>query len=513
MRNVVRKVCWLGLFLSVSGCNLDLTSEPEKTERAIATTAGELADALQTIRDANSASVASDKVDRKFTSLCELIGRLPALQREEQQEQDPEDTKAAAEAFQSMKNAVSRVRSEYERLENVPGLPPEFWKMFDSRALDFALRVYEATPPSQIETVAESQKFTRDEKNLLDRVGYEQVVKVDFVNVRLDLADRACAKLRQLVPSAMVYDIKSEGGLNVVLGPVSDFRGFVSSIDFADVVLQNEPKRSLKIRIRPMQLGAKAETIEEEQELTRKENEERARKAEKEAEERMAQARAEGEKRDAERKREEEGGDPNDPAYYDRLAEMVASDEYYKREKAIRVLLRTSPSKVTAEQKKKIARAFKQLAEDQHASLKEETIKGLVIWGGKFSGPILLKMYKGSRGFDAEHIIKALGDIKYAKAAPDLAAKLGDFFLGKHVAAALREMGEEAEDALLVVAPTSDAEVCLAAVELLGDCGTVKSLPVLRKGAASRNWRVRDASKEAIRKILARKNAAKTDEA
>jgi len=73
-------------------------------------------------------------------------------------------------------------------------------------------------------------------------------------------------------------------------------------------------------------------------------------------------------------------------------------------------------------------------------------------------------------------------------------------------------MGEEAEDALLVVAPTQDANVCLAAVGLLGDCGTAKSLPLLRRGTTSRNLRVRDASKEAIRKILARKNAAKSDD-
>jgi hypothetical protein len=512
MKSAVWKVCWVGLLVAMGGCNLDLTPEAEKTEREIAKTANELADALQTVRDADSARTAADKVDRKFASLCDLVGGLPALQREQQPEEDPADAKTAAETFESMRKAISRVRSESERLEGAPGLPMEFWKMFDSRALDFAMRVYEAAPASQVETVAEPQQFTRNAKSLLDRVGYEQVVKVDFVNVRLDLASKACAKLQQLAPTAMLYEIKSEGALNVVLGPVSDFRGFASSIDFADVVLQNEPKRLLKIRIHPMKLGAKAETIEEETEITRKENEENARKAQKEAEERMARASAEAEKRQAERMKEEEGGDPSNPAYYDRLAEMATSDDVFKREKAVRVLLRTSPSKVTAEQKKKIARAFKQLADDDHSSLREETIKGLVIWGGKYSGPILLKMLQDSRAFEVEHVIKALGDIKYAKAAPALAAKLGDFFHGKQAAKALREMGEEAEDALLVVAPTQDADVCLAAVELLGDCGTVKSLPVLRRGAASRNWRVRDASKEAIRKILARKNAAKGDD-
>ncbi|MFZ1934685.1 MAG: HEAT repeat domain-containing protein [Thermoguttaceae bacterium] len=512
MKNAVWKLCWIGLFITVAGCNLDLTPEPEKTHRAIAAAANELADALQGIRDADSARAATDKVDRKFASLCELVSQLPAAQREQPEQGDSSDVKTAAEAIESMRTAISRVRNESERLESLPGLPVEFWKTFDSRALDFALRAYEAAPPSQMDTVAEPQQFTRNAKILLDKVGYEEVVKVDFVKMRLDLANKACERLQQLAPTATLYEIKSQDALNVVLGPVKDFRALAAAIDFGDVVLQNEPKRLLKIKIHPLKLGARTETIEEEVELTRKENEEKSRKAQEEADERMGRARAEAEKRMAERQQEEEGGDPNDPAYYDRLAEMVTSDNFFKRDKAVRVLLRTSPSQVTPEQKKKIARAFKQLVEDDHASLREEAIKGLVIWGGKYSGPILLKMLEDSRPSEVEHVIKALGDIKYAKAAPALAAKLGDFFLGRHVAKALRQMGEEAEDALLVVAPTQNPDVCLAAVELLGDCGTVKSLPLLRKGATSRNWRVRDASKESIRKILARKNAAKTDD-
>jgi hypothetical protein len=258
-----------------------------------------------------------------------------------------------------------------------------------------------------------------------------------------------------------------------------------------------------------MKLGAKAETVEEEIQLDMKE---RAKESQREMEEQMARSRAEAERREAARIKEEEG-DPSDPNYYDKLAELVIADDVFKRDKAVRVLLRTSPSQVTPEQRKKIARAFKQLAEDDRASMREEAIKGLVIWGGKYSGPILLRMLEDSRPFEVEHVIKALGDIKYAKAAPALAAKLGDFFLHQHVRRALRQMGEDAEDALLVVAPSQNPDICLAAIELLGDCGTAKSLPLLRQGATARNLRVRDASKEAIRKIIARQKEAKTDDA
>ena len=512
MKRAIWRICWIALFAAVAGCGLDFTPEPTRTFRAIARATNEVAEELQRVRDADSARAAADTIDRKCAQLCELWDRLPEIERKERAAPTKVKVSTAKEALESLKTATSRMRSERERLEELQGLPIEFWKIFESRMLDLQLKALEAVARARPDAGAELYAFDRGMKDLLDRVGYERVVKVDLVAMRFDLADKAREKLRQVAPGATVFDIKADDKMKVVLGPVADFKAFTSAIDFGDVVFQNETKRLLRIRIHPMKLGARAETSEEENELARKENEENARKAQKESEKQMARARAEAEKQEAARSREESGGDPNDPAYYDRLAEMVASSDYFKQEKAVKILLRTSPSQVTFEQKKKIAKAFKQLAEDDRGSMREEAIKGLVIWGGKYSGPILLRMLEDARAFEEEHVIKALGDIKYAKAAPALAAKLGDFFLGKQAGNALRKMGEEAEDAVLAVAPSPDPKICLPAVELLGDCGTKKSLPLLRRGATSRNFQVREASKEAIRKILARQNAAKTDD-
>ena len=86
-----------------------------------------------------------------------------------------------------MRTAISRVRNESERLESLPGLPVEFWKTFDSCGLlYFALRAYEAVPPSQMEHDLLSRSSSRGMRRiLLDKVGYEEVVKVDFVKMRL----------------------------------------------------------------------------------------------------------------------------------------------------------------------------------------------------------------------------------------------------------------------------------------------------------------------------------------
>ena len=344
----------------------------------------------------------------------------------------------AAELSRSMTDAFGRVRTESERLNKLSGLPMEFWKVAEARVLEFALKCFEVAPPAQVAGAAEVIQYYRNLRDLQQRIAYEELVKVDFTNMRSDLAERACDRLRKLAPGATLYHLEAAGVMSVAIGPVKDFGAFASAIDFGDVVSRNDSKRSFTVNVHRTKLGARAETTQEE---IRGDIDERAERARREGEERMARARAEAEKREAARLMEESGGDPNDPAYYDRLAEMVASGDYFKQEKAVKVLLRTSPSQVTLEQRKKIAKAFKQLAEDDRASMKEEAIKGLVIWGGKYSGPILLRMLEDAGRFDEEHIIKALGDIKYAKAAPALAAKLGDFVLGKHARSASAKNG------------------------------------------------------------------------
>ena len=141
------------------------------------------------------------------------------------------------------------------------------------------------------------------------------------------------------------------------------------------------------------------------------------------------------------------------------MADNLSSSDYFKKKKAVEILVRTAPSDVASpETKKKIARAFRKLAEFGDNSMKEEAVKGLVIWGGKFSGPILLRMLDDAGPFDESYIIKALGDIKYAKAATALTKRLGDWQSGRAAVGALRAMGEEAEDALLMVAPSENPE-------------------------------------------------------
>jgi HEAT repeat protein len=193
------------------------------------------------------------------------------------------------------------------------------------------------------------------------------------------------------------------------------------------------------------------------------------------------------------------------------MADHLVSGDHWKKDKAIEVLLVATPADVPSEEtRKKIARGFKKLAENNSPFDKEKAVKGLVIWGGKYSTPILMKMLGDRHGSADKEIIDALGELKDPQAAEVLAGKLGDFFVHESAYNALKEMGEGAEDALIAVGPSNDPKVCVSAITLLGDSGTEKSLPFLRDAQTSRNPDVRNASKTAIKKIIARKNKAKT---
>jgi hypothetical protein len=205
----------------------------------------------------------------------------------------------------------------------------------------------------------------------------------------------------------------------------------------------------------------------------------------------------------------EKGLDPNDPKYHERLADLVKDEHAPHHDEAVSALLAMRTSDVADRQTRaKIARGFKDLALTTHFE-RRDACRGLVIWGGKYSVPILVQILDENKLGDNGPVFEALGDVATAEGATAAARYLGEFFNHDKAASALRRMGAVAEDALIEVAPSDDEKVSLAAVNLLGDVGTPKSYPVLRQGARSRNPAVKDAALASIRKIRTREQAAK----
>src|SRR5690606_1646812 len=105
---------------------------------------------------------------------------------------------------------------------------------------------------------------------------------------------------------------------------------------------------------------------------------------------------------------------------------------------------------------------------------KEDAIRGLVIWGGKHSAPLLIQLLEQERFRVPEALLDGLATYKDPKGAEAVCKLLGRIPSHDKAVSTLRKMGDVAEDALMKAAPSNDPKVSLAAIELLGDVGTNK---------------------------------------
>jgi HEAT repeat protein len=205
--------------------------------------------------------------------------------------------------------------------------------------------------------------------------------------------------------------------------------------------------------------------------------------------------------------------DESDPDYYRKLCDLIIDDNaHFSRSDAIAVLVATNPNEIPdAEVRKQIARNFRAVANSDRAGFdREKAIRGLVIYGGKFSAPILIELIEKEELRVEPIALDALAAIKDPKGAEALVKQLGNFFNHQAAVSALRKTGSIAEPALIRAAPSNDAKISVAAVELLGEVGSDKSLMVLRRAQDSRNSDVRLAAANSLRQISERK---KTGEA
>lgn len=207
------------------------------------------------------------------------------------------------------------------------------------------------------------------------------------------------------------------------------------------------------------------------------------------------------------------GGDasfpkPGDSDYFERLIEVSQQGHFKDKDRAIDALISANPDDATMEIRKQVAQMFKKMAFDGHLDEQKKGVRGMVAWGGKYSVPLLLELLDSdSSRFSREEVYLALGRLQDERAARPVAAKLEDFFDRKEAYACLQKMGQVAEDALIEIAPSNDADVCLAAVKLLGEIGTEKSYPILRKALKSNNNQVSQAARLSIHRIKQRETS------
>jgi hypothetical protein len=199
---------------------------------------------------------------------------------------------------------------------------------------------------------------------------------------------------------------------------------------------------------------------------------------------------------------------------YARLAQALNSDDHFGKSEAAETLLKVRPSDVAnTDTRKLIARGYKTMAEEGRGFDQEKAIRGLVVWGGKYSVPIIIEMMEKEGRHPSEEYFNALAQLKDPRGAAAIARFLGDFFSHDEAVAALRRMGPAAEDALIAAAPSNNADASVAAVLLLGDIGGDKSVAILTKATGARNQQVKQAARDAIKKIRQRQKTGEVPDA
>lgn len=209
------------------------------------------------------------------------------------------------------------------------------------------------------------------------------------------------------------------------------------------------------------------------------------------------------------------GLDPRRPDYYEKLAQQMRSEDFVERRVAVELILRGDPDKAKADTRKLIARAFGDIVQTDHGDVQSKAVRGLAKWGGKDSVPALVSLLNDRKNFFLHKaIFEVLGPMQDERAAISVAKFLGVFSDSDSACECLRQMGPAAEEGLLRVVYSPDPGVCLAAIDLMADLGTAKSLSSLQTAMKSRNPQVRQAAKIAFRRIREREkepNAKGTD--
>jgi HEAT repeat protein len=156
----------------------------------------------------------------------------------------------------------------------------------------------------------------------------------------------------------------------------------------------------------------------------------------------------------------------------------------------------------------RIAQGFRQVAFETGAHT-AEAVDGLVLWGGKFSAPLLIELLEKQTGAE-EPIYKGLGKLATPEAVDAVVKRLGTSGTGSEAAfACLKTMGPVAEEPLVAALPFESPESNIAAIGVLGEIGTKKSNSILRQATKSENPEVSDAAKDALRSIQERQKKAK----
>lgn len=492
--------------------------------------ANELLSKLHGIHDAAGAQAALSDITKLIAKLkaeeVEIVKKAEAIDRK------GGVTKMTVETFKrkgaEYQALMRKVGSEIQRVAMIPNLPPNFLSSIRAAAEGSTSMAQAAPPvvpqqspesPAPATSVASQPQFgpnmpgdaaagsaaqhrpggnsgsdllSRDE--LVARYGKDKVVKVLIVN-QFDIVaqlDQVATAISNAAPEVLSCDLK---GGEVTVAPVNNLDAFCKGIDFAEVLGRDEAEATVTIKVDPTKVAAAA---------SRRVNPTVERVGGPDGDDANKELEAEMLRRAADR-----SGlpSPKDSDYHKKLCDMMVDPaQWTLKDRAIDALLQISPEEITDKAvRKQIARNFREMAKNEtHGAAEGKAIRGLALYGGKFSVPILIDLLERRNGPAPSELFEALGMYPDPQGADAVTRQLGNVFNHEAAVGALRAMGSAAEDELQKAAPSNNPKISLAAVQLLGEVGTQKSLSLLAKAAKSTNQDVADAAKESRNAIRER---------
>jgi HEAT repeat protein len=502
----------LGLWLAASvGCGSQSQDIESKSKRLVQDSDDMIA-VLRSIRDPASADAAIPQLKDGYSRLADSIRAFfGTVQKLEGTQVSSSVKKAADEGLAAVTKSMSQAEAETRRIESLRGLSLEFWNALRLESNAMTKVIIDMLPAGAPVQVGESLRGIAD---ALERFGPARVVQLEFTGAAEPRVREIAGQLTSKVgTSGKVIHLGAGPKQMVMVAPIEDFDQFRQSIDFGAIVSVEVSQRKIVVnpnvrqpttvasanrgggRSGPQQIvgGLRDNwpTSEPADQLQATELTEQPPTPRPTPPPRPTLP------------------DRSDPEYFRKLADLMLDDKAgFVRDEALDVLSGTRPSDIADKDTRQlIARNYRDLAlDDRFGRHGERAIRGLVIYGGRFCAPFLIEILDKESGRVEPLVFEALAAIKDPKGAEAVAKHLDNIFNREEAARALANMGSIAEDALIGIAPSNDAEVSLAAVRLLGEVGTEKSLPLLREAQRSRNQAVKLAATASLRKIVDRRD-------
>jgi hypothetical protein len=485
----------------------------------------ELLAITQAVRDPKTAKDAVPKLETAFPKWLASMKALFELGNKKAKEGviGEEEGKQFVETMKSFQGVMLKIKLENKRLQTIHDLPIEFWNVARVNWIS-TLSIVSDVEPMKSKLPAEAIAFMKSLPAMMDEFGPERVVQIELPGTSNQRAREIADRLREKVgDSGKVSFLASEQEISVYVAPIGDFEKFVREIDFGSVVDQDEPQRRIVVQTQPEAPAVASDDVQRGNDDGRPPwwevpKPERppfgAGGVQPEVgpeppapgpdgfvrNERGAFRPFRGDDLDMHGPNFGDLPVPSDPDYHKKLCDLMQDPA--RADRAIDVLIRVRPEDIPDKDvRQKIARNFRVLALEGRRHNAEKVVQGLVLYGGKFSIPILIDLLEREQLRAPHAVFDGLAEFQDPKAAEAVGRQLGDFFNHDAAVAALRKMGPVAEDVLIKSAPSNDAKVSLAAVKLLGDVGTPRSLNVLGKALRSKNPLIEAAAKQAAKDV------------